>query len=585
MKKLIRSVSALLCAALLFSAGCTRPGTDETEKETTHSTGASPLTEEIPDPEPVPGFSADGGFYAEGFSLSLTPPANAAGGAYITYTTDGSEPGADSARYSSEIDINGTVSVRACLFSPDGERLGRIVTNTYITEERTGLYTVALTVDPDDLYSGDRGIMANRSGTGAEWERPASVEIYGNDGAVLIRQDAGIRLAGSGSRSFDPASFRLIARKPDKFDETGLKYGGAGKFSAELFDDGFTSFDRLLLRNGGNDSPYQARENFLRMDLLRDCISNEYCAGFSGRAGVSVFAQRCRPVRVYLNGRYYGMSILKEDFDERLVSERFGLDRDKITVIKGKKLYYQIESGADSELDEWLSLCEYAIKNGTSKDTEEAYGYVASRIDTDNAAAYLSVMLYLCNTDWPQNNAMIWRYTGKPGDGEYSDGKWRFVIRDMDLCFALHDAPSRVSNTTYTMADTDTFYRLLVFYRDGKGYSYDKSLGFYGDDMKIQGLFDFLLHSDEFREKFKRFSAIISSADEADHMTEVVGALRGAASSEMKRHIDTWQAAGKIYRGYTYGKWTESFDGIAEFIADRPDHYNRYMADALSYYE
>ena len=112
MKKLIRSVSALLCAALLFSTGCTRPGTDETEKETTHSTGASPLTEEIPDPEPVPGFSADGGFYAEGFSLSLTPPANAADGAYITYTTDGSEPGADSARYSSEIDINGTVSVR-----------------------------------------------------------------------------------------------------------------------------------------------------------------------------------------------------------------------------------------------------------------------------------------------------------------------------------------------------------------------------------------------------------------------------------------------------------------------------------------
>ena len=114
---------------------------------------------------------------------------------------------------------------------------------------------------------------------------------------------------------------------------------------------------------------------------------------------------------------------------------------------------------------------------------------------------------------------------------------------------------------------------------------YDKSLGFYGDDMKIQGLFDFLLRSDEFREKFKRFSAIISSADEADHMTDVVGALREAASSEMKRHIDTWQAAGKIYKGYTYGKWTESFDGIAEFIADRPDHYNRYMADALSYYE
>ena len=113
------------------------------------------------------------------------------------------------------------------------------------------------------------------------------MEIYEPDGKLMLRQDAGIRLAGSGSRSFDPASLRIIARKPDEFDETGLKYGGSGKFHADLFGDGFTEYDRFLLRNGGNDSPHQARENFLRMNLLRDCIANEYCLGLSERTGIS----------------------------------------------------------------------------------------------------------------------------------------------------------------------------------------------------------------------------------------------------------------------------------------------------------
>ena len=403
--------------------------------------------------------------------------------------------------------------------------------------------------------------------------------------AGLIRQDAGLRLAGSGSRSFDPASLRLIARKSDKFDESGTKYGGAGKFRADLFGTGFSDYDRLLLRNGGNDSPYQARAKFLRMNLLRDCVANEYCTGLAERLGVSVFAQRCVPVCVYLNGEYYGMSILKEDFDERLVSEKYGLAKDCVTVIKGKKLYYQLESGAESELESWLELCEYAIGHALGSDYSAAYKYVAERIDVDNAAAYLAVLLYLCNTDWPQNNAMVWRFTGAATDNAYSDGKWRFVIRDMDLCFALHDEPSRVSKTTYSMADTDTFYRLLVFYRDGGGYAFDSSLGLYGDDMKLQGLFDFLLRSEEFRRKFKAFCAVLCSGEEAGYMAETVGTFRALAAGEMQRHIDFWKAKGKIYSAYNYAYWERSFDDMAEFIAQRPQYFTRYLNETLKYYE
>ncbi len=577
----------LLCTAvmLLYGCGAATVGTTDTVTETDSPASCTEETGINGSPETAPVFSASGGLYGEGFELSLSVPESSPEGAYIAYTVNGDEPGPDSEKYGGAIVVAKTKTVRAAMFSSDDKMIGRIVTNTYVINEPSALRTVALSVDGDDLYSADRGILSNRAGSGAEWERPVSVEIYEPDGTALIRQDAGVRLAGSGSRSFDPASLRVIARSYEKSGADGEKYSGGGKFRADLFGDGFTEYDRFLLRNGGNDSPYQAREKFLRMNLLRDCISNEYCHGLGERLGISVFAQRCVPVRVYMNGEYYGISIMKEDFDERLISERYGLDKNSVTVIKGKKLYYQLESGGDAELDEWLSLCGYAADNALSENFGEAYEYVSGRIDVDNAAAYLSVMLYLCNTDWPQNNAMVWRYTGERTDGAFSDGKWRFVIRDMDLCFALHDAPSRVSNTTYTMADTDTFFRLLVFYREGKGYDYDQSLGFYGDDMKLQGLFDFLLRSADFRRKFEKICDTLCTAEEAEHMKNTAKAVQTLCRTEIKRHIDVWKTAGKIYGAYSYSNWERSFEDMEEFISDRPAYFRKYQSDTMKYYE
>ena len=196
-------------------------------------------------------------------------------------------------------------------------------------------------------------------------------------------------------------------------------------------------------------------------------------------------------------------------------------------------------------------------------------------------------MLYLCNTDWPQNNAMVWRYTGGGPDVSataFSDGKWRFVIRDMDLCFALHDEPSRVSKTTYSMADTDTFYRLLVFYREGKGYDFDSSTGLYGDDMKLQGLFDFLLRSEEFRAKFTRFCDVLCSREEAGYITETALFYKSLAENEIKRHIELWKSRGEIYAAYTFSHWEKSFNDISEFAAERAEYFRKYLEETLRYY-
>ena len=196
-------------------------------------------------------------------------------------------------------------------------------------------------------------------------------------------------------------------------------------------------------------------------------------------------------------------------------------------------------------------------------------------------------MLYLCNTDWPQNNTMVWRYTPTDGDGTdgkpYADGKWRAVIRDMDLCFALHDKASQSSSTTYSMADTDTFYRITVFYRDG-GYAYDPSLGLYDDTMGFQGLFDFLMRSEEFRGLFIKACEALCSEEFARICRAEVDRYYVLALPEIPAHIRLWKAAGEIHSRYTVQHFKAAKEDMYAFIQDRPGYFMTDLEEALAYY-
>ncbi len=558
---------------------------------------AVPLDPPAEASENDPVFVPPGGFLHTPAELTLNLPAGAPADAYILYTTDGSEPDAKTGkRYRAAIPLlKGTdvTVIRAALFAADGSQLGHTVTATYCKADVSTLRVISLVTDPANLY-GKNGILEDRSESGRAGERPVSVEIFDPDGTLLLRQDAAMRLAGAGSRSFDPANLRIIARKPAELASDGaLRYSGRGKFHAFLFDGRETkAYDSFLLRCGGNDSFHQARGDFLRMNMLRDAITNNLCADAEALLGGTVFAQRTEPVAVYLNGAFYGLLNLKEDFDENYIEAVFGLPEAHIALLKGKKegksMYYHIEAGEDADLDDWQALLTYCAAHATAPDYAEAYRAVAAQIDIENFSRYYAVMLYLCNTDWPQNNTMVWRYTPADGDGTagslYADGKWRAVIRDMDLCFALHDKASQTSSTTYSMADTDTFYRITVFYRDG-GYAYDPSLGLYDDTMGFQGLFDFLIRSEKFRAMFRRDCEVLMSADFAALARAEIERYYALATPAVSAHIDLWQGKGEIIPAYTLRHFKAAKDDMLEFVEDRPAYFRRYMEAALAYYE
>ena len=58
------------------------------------------------------------------------------------------------------------------------------------------------------------------------------------------------------------------------------------------------------------------------------------------------------------------------------------------------------------------------------------YERVKQDLDIDNYIKYNVVEMFAVNEDWPGNNMKAWREYG-------SEGKWRYILYDLDFGFVL----------------------------------------------------------------------------------------------------------------------------------------------------
>ena len=610
MRKSTKMICILLSAVLLL-CGCENaaPDTAAPESVTTAETDIQTDEPEKEDTRLSVVFSVKGGVYSEAQTLRLSLPENAPEGAYITYTDDCSEPDGKSEKYTAPITVcDGGVSViRAACFSPDGGYLGYIKTATYINaaDGRFGTYVVSIVTEKDNLY-GKTGIIDNPHNSGKEWERPCHVEIMTAGGERVISQDAGIRIFGGSSRLLPQKSFRLIARKDGYFDE--MKYNGKGSFEYPFFDgrkivagqnagQPLEKYDRLILRNGGNDSIQATAADPEMMTLTRDAAANFFMA----ETAPEVACQYSAFAVVYLNGEYYGILDMKEDINDDYMKNVYGLDKNSVTVIKSELdtsrhcdrhdnggqcrfddvwFYYEVDEGEDSELDEYLAVCRAARKalSGGKAETEAGYAALSEVLDVDNFMKYCAVSLYTCNTDWPHNNVRVWRYTGEKIDGNpYSDGKWRFTTRDMDFTFGRYQC--LVLPEIYTMADTDTIRFTLGNFYDGAYEVKDN----YPDSLYVQSLLALCLHNDSFRERFISFCQSLCSDESKDALTGIMDSLSGQIKGEIKYHLQRWK--GTISGSYTQNVWKKNLKDMKKWAEKRPDEFSSMLGQINTYFK
>ena len=385
----------------------------------------------------APVFSVEGGFYADEFELELKAPSESR----IYYTTDGSEPDCESFLYEDPIrirDLSGEPNIystrndfcplngintgnveekitviRAMTIDEDG-RKSDIVTNSYIIgkeneQSYAEMYTVSLVTDPDNLFDYNEGIYvlgrshyeytvpddssegenyatANFWIDGKKSERPASIEIYNENGELIIDREVGIRVHGNTSREGKQKSFSVFARE---------MYDGEDTIEG-LFGEGTTVHKFLLYAN---------REGTRLRDVLNTTLLEDR----------DMATQSFIYCNVFLDGEYWGIYFLAEVYDEYYFENHYGIAQDNI----------QVHEGANPpEILEYLD---------TVPDRSEAavYEELSRIMDIQSFIDYYAAMLYLNDNDWLEHNARSYRSI-EAGPGENEDGRWRWGVWDTE---------------------------------------------------------------------------------------------------------------------------------------------------------
>jgi len=383
----------------------------------------------------------------------------------IYYTTDGSDPDKNQILYHDPIKLianNDTKAnvIKAKAYYNDGSE-SEIISHIYFVgknvHERFNTLIFSVTTDPYNLYDYEYGIFvegklrndyiadnpgvkinpdapANYNIRGMEGEREVYLEVFESDGSRVIAQNAGIRTYGGWSRASEQKSIKIFARKSYDEENSSLRYAF---FPNRTDSDGdiIDSYKKLVLRNCGNDNGFA----FIRDELFQT---------LAGQAGYQDF-EAVRPAALFVNGEYRGFFWLHEAYGDDYFEKHYGDFDGNFEIIEGGETYKKVDSEDDNEavIQDYETMYNtYSKKDLTNVDN---YKELFKLIDIKNYLSYYAFNIYLGNEDWPHNNYKTYRYYTAVGE-EYReapfDGKWRYLLHDMDFSTGIYGTQAWVDN-------------------------------------------------------------------------------------------------------------------------------------------
>lgn len=434
-------------------------------------------------------------------------------------------------------------------------------------DEETGIYVKGKIFEEalaDFLQNGEekiesetaRQLEANYKQRGREWERNVHVDFYESDGATTTRilsQDAGIRIQGNYSRSDLQKGFRLYAR--DSYGKKNFEYP---IFGDELVNDQgetISKFKTLILRNGGNTAFTTKFSDTYWQTLITDMNGD---------------TQTSRPCVVYLNGEYWGVYVLQEDYTEEYFENTHGVEKNDVVLYKGDaeklELGYKLDLG---ELPQGESNESYYFEDllaffetHTDLKSEEDYEAFARLVDVDSARDYFAVQIWMNNKwDWPGKNWSMWKVTQVDDSNPYSDGRWRYVFYDVEFGGVMGKNEAR----TNTIKENNYEPAGML----------DK-----GTENPSVLVFAYLMTNENFRNSFgDRILSLSENQFQVDHALEVLDQYRDTYGplydQFFSRYPETGSKDNSINGGYA------SYLCIKEFIEARPP----YIAPMLKHVE
>lgn len=408
-----------------------------------------------------PRFSKPSGFYESAFYLSI----HASEGETIYYTLDGSTPTENSNIYTKSLWIENksaeanqfrsvknvvkdwkqydpdetpadkAVVIRAMAMDSEG-RVSEVVTHTYFVglDAYEPKNVISLVADAEDLF-GENGIyvtgkeydeaylsgksteeiLPNFMKHGRAWEIQGTMELF-SQGALLTNETVGMRIQGNSSREKVPKRFSIYARK---------EYSGSEYFQGFFIEDHPV---HAFMLNGSNASG-------LFPNLVKDR---------------SFAVQGTQKYEVFLNGEYWYSVYALEKYNRYYLEEHYGVDPENVIIVKD----YSCAEGNEEDYNEYLQLLEYAETKDLS--VKENYEQLKEMMDIQSYIDYLCANIYLCNMDLSETkNNMLWK-TVKKENNAYGDGRWRWMLYDIDCMAWLNVEHYHVSEKAEVNSFTQT---------------------------------------------------------------------------------------------------------------------------------
>ncbi len=452
--------------------------------------------------------------FAGSLSVNVTIPA----GCTLRYTTDGTLPTMTNGSTSTngQFAVNETMSYRFRLFAK-GMLPSRVTTRSYIYQDKDySLPILSVVSDPRFLYDDYLGVMVRgangRPGNGSstrcnwnmDWERPVNFSYITEDGEMVINQDANLEMCGGWSRAFSPHAFKLKGNK---------ELGGNKNLDYPFFKDKPYIRNRTLqVRNGGNDNTCRFKDPALQYIMQS--------------SGIDIDVQSYQPVHEFINGQYIGVLNVREPNNKHYVYANYGWDEEDIDQFEMSP-----DSGYVQKCGDEVAFLHLVDELSPDAANPETYAEICKMLDIDAYANYMAAEMFMGNWDWPQNNVKGFRKT--------EDGKFRFVVFDLDGAFNTND-PFNL----FMGKEVYTFDQL-----------YPVTLGRITAPIKFVTLFRNLLNNDGFRRKFidaysimggsvfeaKRALGIIDNlADRVNPAMRLEGLSVNNTANSLRRSLERW---------------------------------------------
>ena len=302
----------------------------------------------------------------------------------IYYTTNGLEPSKTTGTlYAEPLTLKKTTVVRARAFQPDAAG-GDTANFSYIINENHTMPVISLVCNPKTFRT-----LIN-----------AAQRSYEIDGEISLFSELGTEFSSGCSLRLHGNSSRAVHNKKMFVAEFNNRFGG--NLLYDVFQDGeITEFSSIMLR--GETAGY--------MYILRDSVA----AIVANRVTDTQLALKNRYAVMYVNGQYYGLYPIREDYSKQYIASHTGSTLESCIAIRPP-----VRSNHPSGL---YQIIDQTCRVNMAED--ENYEWACEHWDMVNIADWMLLEGYFNNTDVGGNVRYIY--------GDNTDGKWRLAFYDFDI--------------------------------------------------------------------------------------------------------------------------------------------------------